>query len=157
MNAAEESTYFFDTSALVKRYHKEAGTDVVDTVFDDQGAVRVISDLSVIELYSAFAKKVRIGEITKEDFHATIRALGSDIQGEVIRLVVFGDDDKREAAALIEQYGPSRSLRTLDAMQLAAINKFGSEMIACVYCADRQFAAIKEGYSVVDPEQVPES
>jgi dTDP-glucose pyrophosphorylase len=26
------STYFFDTSALVKRYHDEPGTDVVETV-----------------------------------------------------------------------------------------------------------------------------
>ncbi len=27
-------TYFLDTSALVKRYHQEVGTDVIDKIFD---------------------------------------------------------------------------------------------------------------------------
>ena len=30
--------YFLDTSALVKHYHVEAGTDVVDRVIDEAGA-----------------------------------------------------------------------------------------------------------------------
>jgi predicted nucleic acid-binding protein len=57
-----------DTSALVKRYHREVGTDVVDAAFADEGGIRMISDMGVIEFYSAFAKKVRTGEITEEDF-----------------------------------------------------------------------------------------
>ncbi len=52
------STYFFDTSALVKRYHREIGTEIVDAAFDDKNATKIISDISVIEFYSAFAKKV---------------------------------------------------------------------------------------------------
>lgn len=67
MSEAEPAVYFFDTSALVKRYHREKGTDVVDAAFD-RADTRWISDLSVIEAYSAFARKVRTGEITEEDF-----------------------------------------------------------------------------------------
>jgi hypothetical protein len=33
MNASENALYFFDTSALVKRYHREVGTDVITCVY----------------------------------------------------------------------------------------------------------------------------
>ena len=36
--------YFFDTSALVKRYHDEVGTAAVDEAFDDEDAFCLISD-----------------------------------------------------------------------------------------------------------------
>ncbi len=150
----EADIYFFDTSALVKRYHQEAGTDVVDTAFDSEDTTKLISDLGVIEFYSAFAKKVRTGEITKEDFRAAIKALATDIQRETIHLVFFGDNEKKEAAALVEEYGVSKNLRTLDAIQLAVMKRLGAEVITEVYCADRRFIAAMEAerFSVVDPE-----
>jgi uncharacterized protein with PIN domain len=57
MNADKVRILFFDTSALVKRYHQEKGTNVVDVAFEQEGA-RIISDVSIIEFFSAFAKKV---------------------------------------------------------------------------------------------------
>ncbi len=33
MREDDTQVYFFDTSALVKRYHRELGTDVVDAAF----------------------------------------------------------------------------------------------------------------------------
>jgi len=38
MGEGNKRVYFFDTSALVKRYHREAGTDVVDAAFEDKDA-----------------------------------------------------------------------------------------------------------------------
>ena len=64
MGECYNRVYFYDTRALDKRYNREAGTDVVDAAFEDKVATRVISDISVIEFYSAFAKKVRMGEIS---------------------------------------------------------------------------------------------
>ncbi|MFO7539567.1 MAG: type II toxin-antitoxin system VapC family toxin [Chloroflexota bacterium] len=159
MNGIEESIYFFDTSALVKRYHREVGTDIIDDAFAQESAMNVMSDISVIELYSAFTKKIRLGEITKGDFRAAIKTLLADIQRGTIHLVAFEDKDKKGAAALIERYGPSRGLRTLDAIQLAVLNKLGPEIVDRVYCADRQFIAVieMEGFSIVDPEQVSEN
>lgn len=109
----------------------------------------------MIELYSAFAKKIRVGEITEEDFRATIKTLAADLQRGTLQLVVFGHEEKKEATELIERYGPSKGLRTLDAMQLAVMRRLGMEVITCVYCADRQFVAVleQEGFSVIDPER----
>jgi uncharacterized protein len=157
MSEVEEHIVFFDTSALVKRYHQEAGTDVVEAVFRDHSRTRMISDIGVIECYSAFARRVRMGDITEEDFRATIKELAEDIQNGTIRLAFFGDGDKREAAALIEKYGLSRNLRTLDAMQLAVIKRLGTHMLRDVYCADRPFVDLieAEGFSVINPEVSP--
>jgi uncharacterized protein with PIN domain len=102
MSEVEKRIDFFDTSALVKRYHREAGTDVVDAAFAGKGAAKMISDISVIECYSAFAKKVRTREISEEDFGATIKELAEDIQNGLIQLAFFSDSEKKEAAALIK-------------------------------------------------------
>jgi predicted nucleic acid-binding protein len=159
MSEAEKRIDFFDTSAFVKRYHREPGSDVVDTAFADKDAIRMISDMGVIEFYSAFAKKVRTGEITKEDFRETIKEMAEDIQSGAIRLTFFGDSDKREAAALIEKHGLSKNLRTLDAIQLAVVKRPGSQVLRHVYRADRPFAALMraEGFSVIDPEDPPKA
>ena len=53
---------FLDTSALVKRYHVEKGTDVIDNLLGSEHQI-CISRLSVTELTSAFAIKVRTGTI----------------------------------------------------------------------------------------------
>ena len=52
--------YFFDTSALIKLYHHETGTSyLIDLVNLDNPNI-IISELTVIEMISAFAKKVRM-------------------------------------------------------------------------------------------------
>jgi len=49
------ASFFFDTSALVKRYRSEDGTDVVDRIFADSASVVIISRLALIEAISALA------------------------------------------------------------------------------------------------------
>jgi uncharacterized protein len=154
MNADKVKILFFDTSALVKRYHHEKGTEAVDVAFTQEG-IRIISDVSVIEFFSAFARKVRTGEITKEDFHVTIKEFAEDILSGIIQLEQLGENEKRTAATLIEKYGLSENLRTLDSMQMAVIAKLGSDYIDCVYCADLPLILIlkQEGFVVLNPDQ----
>jgi len=145
--------YFFDTSALVKRYHREAGTEVVDAAFEAQDATCVISDLSVIESYSAFAKNVRTGAIDEADFRLMRRALARDVQDGVLQIIALSPIDKQEAVTLIETYGVPQSLRTLDALQLAIMKRQGPDRIARVYGADQQLVAVveAEGFTVENP------
>ncbi len=154
MTESEAPLYFFDTSALLKRYHPEIGSDVVDAVFELEGAIRIISDLSIIEVYSAFARYVRTGELTLEDFQAAKIELDSDIQEGRLRVVVLSDVDKSEAADLIERHGMTRALRTLDALHLAVIKRLNTPRLHAVYCADQSLAAVlsAEGFTVIDPE-----
>jgi predicted nucleic acid-binding protein len=61
-------TYFLDTSALVKRYHQEVGTNVIDKIFGEEDKELFISDLSIIEFHSVIALKVRTREISRDAF-----------------------------------------------------------------------------------------
>jgi predicted nucleic acid-binding protein len=62
------TTYFFDSSALVKRYHQEIGTAVVNGMLDDSDSRCFIARLAVIEVQSAFACRVRERAISVVDF-----------------------------------------------------------------------------------------
>ena len=50
MSEPEAPVYFFDTSALLKRYHDEIGSDVVESAFDTPEANRWISEIRIIEV-----------------------------------------------------------------------------------------------------------
>jgi predicted nucleic acid-binding protein len=54
--------YLFDTSALIKRYHREPGHATMMELFTLPKAQNLISELTVVELHSAIAKKVRVDE-----------------------------------------------------------------------------------------------
>ena len=49
--------YFLDTSALVKHYHTELGTDAVDRIIGEAGAELLIARLTLVETISVFAIK----------------------------------------------------------------------------------------------------
>jgi len=59
---------FFDTSALVKYYHPEDGTQEVIQIIEEPGARHYISRLSLVEMVSAFAGKFRLGHIDEQGF-----------------------------------------------------------------------------------------
>jgi len=40
--------YYFDTSALVKLYHEESGTDEVENIFSSEDSTIIISELMLI-------------------------------------------------------------------------------------------------------------
>lgn len=103
--------YFLDTSALVKRYHRERGSTVIDTLFAEQDRQIVISDLSIIELGSALAKKVREGEITVEKYHRAIGFFCQDVVTETIHVETLGEVDKTVAAALAKKVYPFEILK----------------------------------------------
>jgi PIN domain nuclease of toxin-antitoxin system len=58
--------YFFDTSALAKVYRQEIGSDFVDRVLSEPGSQHLISRLTIVEMESVLALKVRTGEIDQQ-------------------------------------------------------------------------------------------
>ena len=62
------SNYFFDTSALVKIYHKEVGTELVEEIYENPENTIYISHLTKVELISALCKKYRTNDISHEAF-----------------------------------------------------------------------------------------
>jgi uncharacterized protein len=111
-------TFFLDTSALIKLYHQEVGTERVEEIFEQTENTLVISELAVVEFYSSLARRVRMREITPEAQAEAIQNLDKDC---VQRFVVdpLGSLVLQRAKDLLRKYGNSKSLRSLDALQLA--------------------------------------
>ncbi len=61
--------YFFDTSALVKRYVQETGSDLVDKAFEEANQI-IVSAITRIETLSAF-RRLRAPGIKKYPLLAT--------------------------------------------------------------------------------------
>jgi predicted nucleic acid-binding protein len=71
--------YFLDSSALVKRYHQESGSANVDALFNASGNRCFVSRLALVETQSAFARLVREGIVTPDDFHRVVSRLDGDV------------------------------------------------------------------------------
>jgi predicted nucleic acid-binding protein len=111
--------YFFDTSAFVKRYHPEAGTQQALALFSNPKNRVVISRLSLVEMQSAFAVKVRTGEISQSTAAMLWLQLMADLSSGAFEVLPVTDGHYQVAGELIERYGFRHRLRTLDALQLA--------------------------------------
>jgi predicted nucleic acid-binding protein len=111
--------YYFDTSALVRYYHPELGSDQVERIILEPGATHLLSWLTVVETHSAFALKARIGEITAADVGLLRTRLKTHIAERrfLVNRVLRRHYDRAER--LLMKYGPTLKLRSLDALHLA--------------------------------------
>ena len=148
--------YFFDTSALVKCYHAKAGTDVVDRVIGEAGAELLITRLTLVEMISAFAIKVRTGELDTVEF-ARLRALfATHIARRRYRVVRLLNTHFDRARDLIASHGHLRQIRSLDALQLSvALHIHHIDPIDYFLCNDQRLCEVAsvEGLAVVNPEK----
>ena len=62
--------YYFDSTALVKRYSMERGTRVVNKLMVKRGKVAILPMWSVTELYSVLSVRAQQGEITRDDCYS---------------------------------------------------------------------------------------
>lgn len=108
--------YFIDTSALAKRYVKEAGTPQVLHLFQRGGPESlVVSQLAPLEMRSL----LRMAQASRRLAESQARAIGAALAGDLHTVVAvrqFEPDDWERAEALIGRQG----LRPADALHLAA-------------------------------------
>jgi predicted nucleic acid-binding protein len=139
--------YFLDTSALIKLYHEEEGTEVVDNLVSQNQPVIVISDLSGLEMVSAMSRKVRAQEIKPETFTAVLIAFEADLPAFDIQLVT--GQTMSEARQLLKDWGIAYGLRSLDAIQLAvALSANRRQKLDLFVAADKRLTAVAEQESL---------
>jgi uncharacterized protein len=117
--SADVAQYFFDTSALVKRYHKEDGTDQVTDVFAPADNLIRISTLGAVEIHSALAIKVRSGQLTRAAARILTDGVLADLASGRIKPYSVTDRHFAEAEGLVRQFSYDHRLRSLDAIQMS--------------------------------------
>jgi len=147
--------YFFDSSALTKRFHFEQGSRVVNAIFTTGGNRIFTSRLALVELTSAAAIKVRTGAMTLDSadvFLSTVHASANARRFISERVL---DVDFVRAQLLLTRHARTSRLRTLDALQLAsALRRRERSGIDCFVTADRVLAQVAslESFATLIPE-----
>jgi hypothetical protein len=107
--------YFMDTSALGKRYVQEKGSLWIAKLLASPYAEIIISELTMVEIASVFARRHREGNITLAEFLRYRQTFWQHSQHEY-RVMYLDSQIIRLARSLIFKY----PLRSLDAIQLAS-------------------------------------
>ena len=110
--------YYADTSALVKRYLNEIGSQWIRQLFLGITSARQIFIVTItgVEMSSAFSRKVRLGDISQSVYQNAIHQFESDFRYRYSRLRVTYAVIAR-AMELAKQH----PLRGYDAIQLATV------------------------------------
>jgi predicted nucleic acid-binding protein len=148
--------YFFDSSALIKLYHPELGSQRVAAMFDGPDRRIIISRLTGVELHSALALKTRTGHLDRERSAALRIRFLNDVASGAIALVAVSEFHYPAAERLIIRYGEGQGLRTLDALQLAvALEVQDLVGVEALVAADKILCEVAtlEGFAVINPER----
>lgn len=144
--------YFFDSSALIKRYHTEIGTERIDEILEQQDSEFIISSLALSEVTSALNRKKNEGKINPDLFKDILIEFYREVL-EKFTVISLDDSLLSRSIELIL----NRNLRTLDSLQLSvALSVFDLlyEMKFIFVCSDKKLlnAAKQEGLEILDPE-----
>ena len=142
---------YLDTSALVKRYVAEDGSDAVADLLN-AAEYQAASIVTEAELPAALGCATRVGAISERDGQAVLKAWQKD--REELLWIQLPQNTAQQAGKLAWQEG----LRGYDAIHLATAlwwqANLGQELVVATYDRELWRAAKKHGLSVF-PEQEP--
>ena len=144
--------YYLETSALVKLYVYEVGTErLLRMSADDSGHRLAILSLAQVEFRAAIRRRQRSGEIPAFEADELLESFSQHSEGKFL-VQSFSDSLLDVACALIDAY----ALRGYDSMQLAGyltLRSISGAEEPIFVCADKALlsAARNEGCSVLDP------
>ena len=148
--------YFLDSSALIKLYHPELGSQRVAAIFGEPDRRIIVSRLAGVEFHSALALKTRTGHLDGERSAALRIRFLNDVASGAIALVAVSESHYPAAERLIVRYGERQGLRTLDALQLAVALEVKDRVgLDTLVAADKVLCEVAalEGFAVLNPER----
>ena len=137
-------TAYLDTSAIVKRYIQEAGSDVVTSVYSSawRGDAKISFSLwNIGEVLGVLDKYYRRGWLTREDFELARREFIGEtlkmLRLRILRVVPLKPSIIAKSWKLIEKY----HIYQADAIQIVSSREVNAEEF---YTGDRTLCAIAE-------------
>ena len=153
------TTYYLDTSAAVKLYVSEVGSGWLQGLFvGPRAPVAVTSHLLRVEMWSAFARRLRETSVSLDDYTQMCDLFAEDRQN-LYRFTPINEIAIRSACEYVERY----PLRASDAIHLAAALDTNRQLMNArrpglvFLCADNRLlqAAVAEGLAVDNPNDHP--
>ena len=163
------AAYFFDSSAIVKRYHYEPGSGWVRSICDPRAHPPLyLAQLAQVEVIAALYRTGRRENLHPSFIDSLVSIFERHLalsapsrQSPAYRIVPLAPTVTDLAAFLCKRYQNAslHPLRSLDAIQLAAAmlaaTASGEELLFVT--ADTRLAAIaaQEGFTVINPISPP--
>jgi predicted nucleic acid-binding protein len=108
--------YYFDSSAAVKRYAPEKGSEWVKLLVEPiEGNTVYLGQIGVVEIAAALSRKVRTKELTQKGYEAALWLFLRDVQNEEYIIAPLSDQAVDLAVDLTRRH----PLRGYDAVHLA--------------------------------------
>jgi hypothetical protein len=150
--------YFADSSALVKRYIREASSAWVDSIVSDTVNDIYVSEIARVEVVATITRRGRGQRLSAARINTTVRRFLADLDAVYLPIAVTHRLIER-ATELAMKHG----LRGYDAMQLAAAllvrdrSVSLGEPIVTLISADHELnaAASAEGLAVQNADDYP--
>ena len=150
--------YFFDTSALVKRYVDEIGSEWVKktTTIENNNPI-ILSHITWVEVLSAFTRLNREKKISEIDLDGSIEVFQYDWNFQYNSIEV-DDFIIKSSGELVKKY----PLRAYDSIQLASALKLNFVFLVTTpsayqfVSADKRLidVAQKEGLETINPNEI---
>lgn len=138
---------YFDTSALLKKYISENGSNIVDNLLMSSSEV-YISILGQIESISAFRRLLIEKEIENIDYEMLKRELNYDFQ--FFSIINMTENIISSSIEMIDKY----QLKTLDSIHLGSAISIKNEIDYFVSCDTELLKAAKnEGLKIKNPNE----
>jgi predicted nucleic acid-binding protein len=153
------AAFFCDSSAIVKRYVNETGSNFVEDLADvTNGNVILLARITQVEVAAAIARRLKGGSIATADAQKALVAFQHDLTNSYFTVEITPLLSSR-AMSLATKH----ALRGYDAVQLAAALEANDERIAnelsplTLVSADDELntAAQAEGLTVENPNDYP--
>ena len=109
---------FIDTSALVKLFHEENGTDSITRLIENNKGDLFISELTILEFTSALQRLLRAGYIEKDNLQIAMSAFKDELI--LFNIRSLNKTVIKGAEQLLIKHGHDVGLRTLDSIQLSS-------------------------------------
>ena len=128
--------YFFDTSALLKRYHAETGTEIVNQIFDGPQGYVYVSSFTLLEIAAALERKNQEGLLSQDDMSVVLERFWADLKSERKAIIEIHSSHIKLARNLVLAH----HLRAPDALILAQslILKSWPEEEGAFVCSDQK-------------------
>jgi len=142
--------YYFDTTALVKRYSRERGTRIVNALLTKRGRTIILSAATIAEFYSVFAIKARDGELKRDDWYSVIYKFEVESDRGLFNYVAPSSRTFVTTKRLIMEYP---SLRSVQAIHLALATELKPLRLSLV-SSDRELLELCRPFGLhpINPE-----
>ena len=138
---------FCDTSALIKKYIIETGSDKFNKLLNKADNVYV-SAITEIESISTFKRLLIENAIDENDYDILINEFEIDYQ--YYSIIPLDDQIIKNAIKLIDKY----QLKSLDSIQLGTVIYLKDEIDSFIACDEKLIkAALKEKIKIINPNK----